>query len=226
MPADTAPRSTPLYSIESVASMIATPPATLRQWEERYGIVVPERSETGHRLYDRDQVEQLRYVRRKLDEGLSEDDAHAALQKTLRAGRGGADGERPGGAPLLVLLAEDDPYAAELSEFFLRTEGHRVELASTAAETEEKFGRRQPRLVIVDLLISGGEGAALCGRLKALAPVPLLAISSLKVRDQALAAGADAFLEKPIDPLALVSAVKDLLGESALLRPRDREVPA
>jgi DNA-binding response OmpR family regulator len=32
-----------------------------------------------------------------------------------------------------------------------------------------------------------------------------------------LEAGADAFLHKPLDPLALVSAVKDLLGASAFL---------
>ena len=34
-------------------------------------------------------------------------------------------------------------------------------------------------------------------------------------------AGADAFLMKPLDPLAFVSTVKDLLGESALVRAAD-----
>ena len=37
-------------------------------------------------------------------------------------------------------------------------------------------------------------------------------------RDEALAAGADAFLQKPLEPLKLVSTVKDLLGASAYLR--------
>jgi DNA-binding response OmpR family regulator len=32
--------------------------------------------------------------------------------------------------------------------------------------------------------------------------------------------GADAFLTKPLDPLMLISTIKDLLGESALVRPR------
>jgi CheY-like chemotaxis protein len=35
---------------------------------------------------------------------------------------------------------------------------------------------------------------------------------------QALAAGADAFLVKPFEPLGLISTVKDLLGASAFLR--------
>ena len=44
----------------------------------------------------------------------------------------------------------------------------------------------------------------------------LLAISTLATREAALEAGSDAFLLKPVDPLQLVSTVKDLLGTSAL----------
>jgi DNA-binding response OmpR family regulator len=48
-------------------------------------------------------------------------------------------------------------------------------------------------------------------------------VSSLDARDDALAAGADAFLSKPLHPLELVSTVKDLLGGSALLRGTARQ---
>jgi CheY-like chemotaxis protein len=48
----------------------------------------------------------------------------------------------------------------------------------------------------------------------------VLAISVLEARDEALAAGADAFLQKPLDPLEFVSTVKDLLGASALVARR------
>jgi hypothetical protein len=44
-----------------------------------------------------------------------------------------------------------------------------------------------------------------------------LAISALHAQEDALAGGADAFLEKPLDPLRFVSTVKDLLGRSAFL---------
>jgi hypothetical protein len=53
-----------IYSIGAVGQMLGIPPATLRTWEERYGLPVPERSPGGHRLYSRDQVEQLRFVER------------------------------------------------------------------------------------------------------------------------------------------------------------------
>jgi DNA-binding transcriptional MerR regulator len=48
----------PVYSISAVARMLGVPVATIRTWEDRYEVVVPERSAGGHRLYRREQVEQ------------------------------------------------------------------------------------------------------------------------------------------------------------------------
>jgi DNA-binding response OmpR family regulator len=118
----------------------------------------------------------------------------------------------------LILLAERDPYAAEFAEFFLRTEGYEVVVALDADDAARKLERRLPQLAVVELLISGGAGGELCRRLKGAGVAACLAISTLEARDQALAAGADAFLQKPLEPLQLVSTVKDLLGESAFLQ--------
>jgi DNA-binding transcriptional MerR regulator len=212
------PGDRPLYSIGAVAEMLGSSPATLRSWEERYGVVEVERTEAGRRLYSRDDVEQLRFVIEMIEKGFSAADAHRLLRDRLEhAEPPGVLEQRPG-PELLVLLAERDPYGAELSEYFLRTEGYAVQLALSAEDAELTFRERPPALAIVELLISGGAGADLCARLKQLAPVPVLAISSLDSREQALAAGADAFLQKPLDPLQLVSAVKDLLRRSALVR--------
>ena len=124
---------------------------------------------------------------------------------------------------LLVLLAERDPAAADLEQFFLRTEGYEVDFALTVAEAEERWLDSRPELAIVELMISGGQGADLCRRLKQHEAGAVLAISVLEARDEALAAGADAFLRKPVDPLELVSTVKDLLGSSALVAPGGHE---
>jgi DNA-binding transcriptional MerR regulator len=210
----------PLYSIGAVAAMLGSTPATLRSWEERYDIVAPERTEAGRRLYSRDDIEHLQFVKAKVDQGFSAADAHRLLRERLgRPERPLRTGPHAGEAPkLLVLLAERDPYGAELSEYFLRTEGYVVELALSAEDAERSFRERCPALAIVDLLISGGAGPDLCRTLKQRAAVPVLAVSSLDGREPAFAAGADAFLQKPLDPLQLVSAVKDLLGRSALSR--------
>jgi DNA-binding response OmpR family regulator len=75
-------------------------------------------------------------------------------------------------------------------------------------------------LAVIDLLISGGAGRELCRDAKAPPSVPVLAVSALDSRDEALDAGADAFLLKPLDSLQLLSTVRDLLGTSAYLRRR------
>ena len=116
-----------------------------------------------------------------------------------------------------MLLAERDPAGAELVQFFLRTEGYEVRLALSVDEAEEEWLESRPYLAIVDLMISGGMGTQLCKRLKQHEAGAVLAISTLEARDEALAAGADAFLQKPFDALELVSTVKDLVGASALI---------
>ena len=124
---------------------------------------------------------------------------------------------RGAGASPSILLASD-PYAAEFAEFFLQTEGYEVVLALDTDDAARKFEQFLPQLAVIELLISGGTGAHLCQRLKEAGVPACLVVSTLDASDQALAAGADAFLRKPLDPLQFVSTVKDLLGKSAFLQ--------
>jgi DNA-binding transcriptional MerR regulator len=209
----------PIYSIGAVERMLGIPAATVRNWEERYGLVKPERSGGGHRLYTRVQLEQLRFVKERLDQGLQPAEAHRLLGERLeRGGDFHSTDEKEPAPRILILLAERDPYAAEFADFFLRTEGYEVVLALDADDAARKFEQLLPQLAVIELLISGGTGIELCQRLKGAGVPACLAISSLDAREQALAAGADAFLQKPLDPLQFVSTVKDLLGKSAFLQ--------
>jgi CheY-like chemotaxis protein len=201
--------------------MLGVSQPAIRSWEDRYGLIVAERSEHGRRLYTREQLEQLQFVKERLDEGLSAADAHrllaerqAGTQPTLEAGTSTSNPP----ARVLVLLAESSPHGAELGGRVLRAEGYEVELALTADDAEEKFASQAPALSIVELMISGGVGRALCERLKKRRGTPLLCISTLNLREQALAAGADAFLQKPLEPRQLLSTVKELLGHGVAMR--------
>jgi len=199
--------------------MLSISAATLRNWEERYSLVKPERSGGGHRLYTRSQVEQLRFVKERIDEGLQPAEAHRLLGERLeRGGDLGLVVDREPKARLLILLAERDPYAAEFAEFFLHTEGYDVAVALDFDDAARKYEQLVPQLAVVELLVSGGSGVELCRRLKASGVPACLAISALEARDEALGAGADAFLQKPLDPLQFISTVKDLLGKSAVLQ--------
>lgn len=197
--------------------MLGLQVATLRTWEDRYGLVVPERNTSGHRLYSRDQVEQLKFVKTQMADGVSAADAHRLLAD--RNENLSQRASRPGGTHprLLILLAERDPYSAEFQEYFLRTEGFEVDVTLSEGAARESFSGGSPSLVVIDLLISGGTGLDLCRFFKERDGVPVIAVSVLESRDQAIEAGADAFLPKPIEPLDLVSTVRDLLGSSAFL---------
>src|ERR1700736_1226974 len=209
----------PVYSIGAVAQMLDVPAPTLRAWEDRYGVVVPYRSGGSQRLFSRNQLELLRFIKRQIESGMSAADAHRVLSQELASGRlpAGGDEEREELRPL-VLIAERDPYAAQLSEYFLRTEGYEVATALDAIQARLQFEERSPDLVVLDLLISGGAGFRLCRDFTARDGTRALALSPLDSAEEALQAGASAFLNKPIEPLQLVSTVRDLMGTSALAR--------
>ncbi|MBO0686141.1 MAG: MerR family transcriptional regulator [Candidatus Dormibacteraeota bacterium] len=208
-----------IYSIGAVARMLGIPTATLRAWEERYGVVVPERGEGTQRLYTREEVEQLRYVKRQIDAGLSAADAHRLLEDELSGGGLVEGGDRDGDQdPPLVLIAERDLYAAGVAEYLLKTEGYDVCIALNARGARTIFAERSPQLVILDLLISGGAGFRLCREFSDGGSVQVLAVSALDSAEEALESGAGAFLHKPLEPLQLVSMVRDLFGTSALTR--------
>ena len=208
----------PIYTIGAVSRMLDVPVSTLRSWEARYGTVRPARTSGGQRLYSRDQLAQLQFLKTQIANGATPAEAHRLFADQFGVADDGDVLATSGGQRLLILLAERDRYAAELSEYFLRTEGYEVLLTLDAADAEERFGQSQPDLAVVELLISVGAGIDLCRRLRARSSTPILAISSLDIPGEAVDAGADAFLKKPIDPLVFVSTVKDLLGESALIR--------
>lgn len=207
----------PVYSIGAVAQMLDVPASTLRAWEERYGVVVPTRSGGSQRLYSRNQLELLRFVKRQIERGMSAADAHRLLGQELELGRLPTDTEGEELRPL-ILIAERDSYAAQLSEYFLRTEGYEVATALDAIQARLQFEERSPDLVVLDLLISGGAGFRLCREFTSRVGTQVLALSALESAEEALQAGASAFLSKPIEPLQLVSTVRDLMGTSALAR--------
>ena len=209
-----------IYSIGALARSLGVSPATLRSWEDRYGLVVPERSAGSQRLYSRDDLEKLLFVREHMQNGLSAADAHRALEERPAGKQEFGVGKNERGGERRILLVERDPYAADLAEYFLRTEGYDVHVVRAITDAEQVFREQRPDLAIVDLMIGRGAGLALCERLAAL--VPVLAVSALDQHDRALEAGAHAFIRKPFESLTLVSTARDLIGTSAIARGANR----
>ncbi len=59
----------PTYRIGAVSRLTGIPTDTLRMWERRYGVVEPQRTEGGNRLYTRDDISRLAFIKRLVDAG-------------------------------------------------------------------------------------------------------------------------------------------------------------
>ena len=154
-----------VYSIGALARMLGVSPTTLRSWEDRYAVVVPERSAGSQRLYSREHLDQLQFVCRQMESGLSAADAHRVLAERLASNPRFTMADRGEPAERTVVLVERDPYAAELAEYLLRTEGYDVHLVRTGADAERVVAAKNVDLAIVDLMIDRGAGLQLCEEL-------------------------------------------------------------
>jgi DNA-binding transcriptional MerR regulator len=63
--------STPIYNLKAVIQETGLGPETLRAWERRYGLVKPQRSPGGHRIYSQYDIDILKWLVARQKEGLS-----------------------------------------------------------------------------------------------------------------------------------------------------------
>lgn len=69
--AENADSTTGLLPIRDVARQTGVNPVTLRAWERRYGLIRPQRTGKGHRLYSAEQIEQIHTILRWLERGVA-----------------------------------------------------------------------------------------------------------------------------------------------------------
>src|SRR5689334_729614 len=125
--------------------MLDLRPATIRTWEARYNQIVPARSEGGQRLYSRELVERLRFVRDRVAAGSRPADAHRLLADRL------ANGQRPrAAARLRVLLAERRLGAADALSRLFGGGDCEVVPAKDGASARSLYAKLSPALVVVD----------------------------------------------------------------------------
>lgn len=67
--------------IREVTRLTGVHPVTLRAWERRYGLVVPQRTGKGHRLYSEEQVERIRRILVWLERGVAISQVRALLER-------------------------------------------------------------------------------------------------------------------------------------------------
>lgn len=75
-----------LFPIRTVSSLTGVNSVTLRAWERRYGLIRPQRTAKGHRLYSRDDIDLINRVLALLDRGVSIGQVREALARQSTAG--------------------------------------------------------------------------------------------------------------------------------------------
>ena len=113
--------------------------------------------------------------------------------------------------PLRILLVEDDATVAEVITGLLRVRGHQVSHAMHGLAALAEIAGRTFDVALLDLDLPGLDGLALARQLRAQGfTAPLLAVtarSDAQAETQALAAGFDGFLRKPVSGESLAEAI-------------------
>jgi two-component system, OmpR family, response regulator BaeR len=117
-----------------------------------------------------------------------------------------------------VLVVEDEPKLAALLADYLRAAGHEPECVADGHDALQAWTERRHDLVLMDLMLPGLDGLALCRELRALADVPIVMLTARADETDRLAGlelGADDYIAKnPFSPREVMARVKAVLRRS------------
>lgn len=105
------------YRIQTVAEMTGVPAATLRAWERRYGIPVPERSSSAYRLFSDHDVAAIRKLKELCDEGMAPAEAARLVVRIEEASNTPVESDpyRRACEAILRAIADFDPHELDHS---------------------------------------------------------------------------------------------------------------
>ncbi|MDX2074028.1 MAG: PleD family two-component system response regulator [Alphaproteobacteria bacterium] len=122
-----------------------------------------------------------------------------------------------------ILIVDDVPANVKLLEAKLASEYYDVLVAKDGYEAIEQVQKHKPDLVLLDVMMPGIDGFETCKRLKEIpevAHIPVVMVTALSEKSdriKGLEVGADDFLTKPINDMALFARVKSLVRIKLLL---------
>lgn len=118
----------------------------------------------------------------------------------------------------LILLAEDDPAAADLIREFLGFKGHMVELVGEGVALSLRAQELRPALIISDIMMPGAYGTTAYKSLESAGVVPRIPVLFVSSVDEARAAKVVPqiprvrFMSKPLDLGRFAAVIAELLA--------------
>ena len=120
-----------------------------------------------------------------------------------------------------ILVVEDDPSLRLALQIRLKANDFAVFQAPDAVTCLTSAQRVRPDLILLDLGLPGGDGYIVMQRLKTnlnLSDIPIVVVSARDREaneDRSLVAGAEAFLQKPVENDLLLATIRQVLGQDA-----------
>jgi DNA-binding response OmpR family regulator len=121
--------------------------------------------------------------------------------------------------PNRILIADDDAELLALIGFALRNAGFQVAAASDGTSALEIFEREPFALMILDIVMPGADGFAVCETVRTRSFIPVIMLSARNNENdivRALEIGADDYLTKPFSPRTLLARIHAILRRSDL----------
>jgi DNA-binding response OmpR family regulator len=125
-----------------------------------------------------------------------------------------------------ILIIEDDKSIAELERDYLEADGFEVRLINNGKEGLALALGGGYSLIILDLMLPGMDGFAVCRQLRAETEIPVLMVSAKRDdidKIRGLGLGADDYITKPFSPGELVARVKSHISRYERLTGRERQ---
>ncbi len=119
-----------------------------------------------------------------------------------------------------ILVVDDDQDIRELLEEYLTKSGYHVSTVKDGESLRESIERHgYPSLILLDVMLPGEDGFALCQQVRRQSNVPIIMLTAVSDEtDQiiGLEIGADDYIAKPFNPRQLVARIKAVLRRSQL----------
>ena len=123
-----------------------------------------------------------------------------------------------------ILIVEDDVKIADMLANYLYMHGYASEVCGNGHDAVARVRQQAPALIVLDLMLPGMDGLAVCTAVRAFSTVPIMMVTArVDEIDRLLGldTGADDYVCKPFSPREVVARIKALLrrSEGALAKP-------
>ncbi len=116
-----------------------------------------------------------------------------------------------------IFIVDDDRKTAASIRLYLEAAGFSVETFHDGSDALDRLRHARPLAVILDVMLPGADGLAICRELRRTESVPILIVSARTEeadRLVGLSVGADDYITKPFSPRELVARVQAVLRRS------------